>query len=102
MYGGKKRTSPQGQLSEITDAKTPINISRLASCLMDHPDKDFVCYLLGGLRDGFYTGFKRTPTISLECKNLLSARTQPFITSQLEKRVLVWSFGIRATQFWYS
>ena len=53
--------------------------------------------LICGLRSGFDTGISPLPSLSLECRNLLSARSQPNITKEciekeLEKRFLCGPF----------
>ena len=62
---------------------TPINIDQLDNYLAEHPDKNFVSYLINGLTQGFDTGMKSLPSSSLECQNLLSARTQKDIVAEL-------------------
>ena len=58
--------------------------------LQDHPDREFVEYLLKGLREGFDTEIENAPQNSYECRNLLSARSDPecvrdLIHKELEK-----------------
>lgn len=53
--------------------KTPINIANLSHELEKHPDVQFTQYLLSGLAQGFHTGIKGLPNVSIECKNLRSA-----------------------------
>ena len=67
----------------LPSVSTPINIQQLATYLEHHPDQEFVHYLLTGLKEGFFTGIHHLPRNSLECRNLLSARTQPNITQEL-------------------
>jgi hypothetical protein len=45
--------------------------------LSEHPDRDFVEHLIGGLRHGFDTGVKGRPVASFECDNLRSAKADP-------------------------
>ena len=67
---------------------SPINIEVLKSELVNHPDKEFVHYLLHGIQFGFDTGIKDPPTHTYECKNLLSARTQPdYVTHAIQEEV---------------
>ena len=66
-----------------TTVSTQVNIELLEKLLLNHPDKHTVEYLVNGLKYGFDTGFKTLPTETYECKNLLSSRKQPDITSQL-------------------
>jgi hypothetical protein len=80
------------EMSELHEldltASTPIDIDRLELELQSHPDRDFVQELITGLRDGFDTGIDPLPTISFECKNLLSARKQPeFVSSALQSEL---------------
>lgn len=51
--------------------------------LAQHPDKDFVFYLIQGLTYGFHTGVSVLPSKSVECKNLLSATKDPKTVSEL-------------------
>ncbi len=67
---------------------TPVNISRLATELTHHPDKDFREYLLSGLRDGFNPGVECALSQSHICNNLQSAHAEPAIVNELiEKEV---------------
>ncbi|XP_033749212.1 uncharacterized protein LOC117333903 [Pecten maximus] len=75
-------------------ASTPIDIQELERDLALHPDRDFVSYLLTGLRSGFHTGITSLPRNSIECANLLSARNQSdvvkeLIGSELDKGFLI-------------
>jgi hypothetical protein len=66
-------------------ATTPINIERLQVELANHPDKDFVKYLIDGLRNGFdiFMGDDVNIDISYECRNLKTAREDPHTVEQL-------------------
>ncbi|CAG2245618.1 TMC [Mytilus edulis] len=56
--------------------------------LISHPDKKFVNYLCNGLEKGFDTMVSTTDLPTKECRNSLSARTQPDVVSDLiEKEV---------------
>ncbi len=67
---------------------TPVNISRLATELTQHPDKDFREYLLSGLRYGFNPGVECALSQSHICNNLQSAHAEPAVVNQLiEKEV---------------
>jgi hypothetical protein len=77
-----------GSTDFVLSASTPINVSKLESELVSHPDRDFVHELSTGLREGFNTGIDPLPTVSFECKNLLSARSQPdFVSTALLNEV---------------
>ena len=78
MSFGKKRqdraNSPERPKEvNLPLVSTPINIDKLDNYLADHPDKNFVSYLINGLTQGFDTGLKSFPSSSLECQNLLSS-----------------------------
>lgn len=62
---------------------SPIDVTQLEVELSEHPDKQFVNYLIDGLRNGFDTGIKCLPELSFECDNLLSAKKQSDSTSEL-------------------
>lgn len=49
----------------------------MESELLTHPNKHFVHELIMGLRHGFDMKLDTTPSITLECNNLLSARNDP-------------------------
>lgn len=61
----------------------PINLAQLEKELENYPDPNTKNYLLQGLRHGFDTGFSNLPTESYECKNLLSARSDPDTVTHL-------------------
>ena len=61
----------------------PIDTAQLERELLGHPDRDFVHALLDGLRHGFHTGFSQLPVDNFECRNLLSARSDPHTVTQL-------------------
>ena len=65
---------------------TPLNICKLKEYLREHPDQGFVNYLVEGFTHGFDTGIKQLPSSTLECKNLLSARSQTEVTGSLIKK----------------
>lgn len=62
---------------------TPINIAHLERELHNCPNKTLVNHLISGLTVGFHTGIELLPQVPLECKNLLSARTQPTVVDNL-------------------
>ena len=64
-------------------SSTPINVEQLEKELANHPDNIFVKDLINGLRHGFDTGIENVPTTSLICPNLLSARAEPDVVSEL-------------------
>lgn len=62
---------------------TPINIDCLTLELQNHPDQNFIRFLLAGLRYGFHTGIRTMPTTVHHGQNLRSARRHPDIVAQL-------------------
>lgn len=62
---------------------TPVNVNNLMLELYNHPDQKFVHYLCEGFSFGFDTMISNTQLETLECKNSLSARTQPEIVDKL-------------------
>ena len=86
-HGQKTIHPPQQSESEkakVPHISTPIDSSILHKYLQSHPDKNFTSYLLNGLKQGFHTGIQELPSTTLECqKNLLSASSQPEVTTQL-------------------
>lgn len=110
MFTSKKRwtraSENRGQYSEKdvisvsifeSVAKTPINIANLAHELEKHPNVQFTQYLLSGLTQGFHTGIKSLPNVSIECKNLRSAlshseHVSSLIDAEVEKGYLYGPF----------
>ncbi|XP_076583733.1 uncharacterized protein LOC143319050 [Chaetodon auriga] len=62
---------------------TPINICTLAAALKNHPDRQFVSYLIQGLTHCFHPGLQTMPDFSYICNNLQSARSEPDIVDKL-------------------
>lgn len=62
---------------------TPVNVDRLKYELNNHPDLAFTEYLIQGLSYGFHTGLQTLPEFSIECKNLVSAISQPDCVTNL-------------------
>ena len=54
-----------------------INVDRLEFELQFHPDKEFVRYLINGLREGFDTLVSDIDLPTMECKILCSALADP-------------------------
>ncbi len=73
---------------------TPVNIFRLSSELVHHPDPQFTEYLLSGLSHGFHPGVGNLPSESLICPNLQSALTEPETVDTLIKKEIEANFMI--------
>ncbi|CAG2198720.1 unnamed protein product [Mytilus edulis] len=67
-------------------ATTPINVEVLQNELRNHSDKSFVYYLCNGLKYGFDTKVSVTSLPTLECRNNLSARSQPNVVNELLRK----------------
>ena len=66
---------------------SPINVSFLNFCLLDHPDQDFVTFLIHGFTHGFDIGYRGNITPGQQ-RNLLSARNNPTAVSAAIRKEL--------------
>ena len=66
--------APSVTLPGFEKVSSPVNVQRLATALLDHPDHSLVNFLLNGFTQGFDIGY-RGPITTGSCRNLLSART---------------------------
>ncbi|CAG2188986.1 unnamed protein product [Mytilus edulis] len=71
---------------KLFSATTPINVEVLQNELRNHSDKSFVYYLCNGLKYGFDTKVSVTSLPTLECRNNLSARSQPNVVNELLRK----------------
>ena len=81
---------------------TPLNLPQWESMLADHPDRNYVEFILNGIRDGFRIGFSRAmggelPLASAQ-KNMKSAEeNHQVVTDYLEaercRRVILGPFS---------
>ena len=61
---------------------SPVNLSRLAQHLRNHPDQTFASYILHGFSEGFHLGFAHDKTLLQSRKgNLLASISNPNIIS---------------------
>ena len=58
------------------DIVTPVHVDILSNFLVSHPHRDIVNFLIQGFRHGFRMGYEGPSTFG-QCRNLLSARSQP-------------------------
>ena len=80
-------TVPSGIPPGIELVSSPVNVAHLARCLIAHPDRSLVNFLLNGFSFGFDLGY-RGPILPGTRKNLLSARSHPAeVTKALMKEV---------------
>ena len=73
---------------------TTIKISALATALKNHPDRQFVKFLIQGFTHGFHPGLQVTPDSSYTCHNLQSAIAEPDIVDKLLDKEVKESFMI--------
>ena len=60
---------------------TPLRLVQWESLLASHPDRDYVDYILRGIKEGFRIGFKASGSVSSICKNMHSAMENPQVVS---------------------
>jgi len=80
------KLSHQGDSNGTTDSRmasinTPPN-SPWKQQLQDHPDKDFVCYILKGIEWGFQVGVDSTANFISATKNMQSAAINPQVVKE--------------------
>jgi len=87
------KLSHQGDSNGTTDSRlasinTPLNYSAWKQQLQDHPDKDFVCYMLKGIEWGFQVGVDLTANFISATKNMQSAAINPQVDKEyIQKEV---------------
>ena len=69
------------QLCKYLD--TPIDINALATALQNHPDTQFVNFLIQGFTHGFHPGLQVMPESTYICNNLQSALSEPATVDRL-------------------
>ncbi|XP_044217636.1 uncharacterized protein LOC122989025 [Thunnus albacares] len=62
---------------------TPVNINALATALQNHPDTQFVNFLIQGFTYGFHPGLQAIPESTHICNNLQSALSEPTTVDRL-------------------
>ncbi len=63
----------------ISSVTTPLRLEEWERHLRDHPDHEFVAYILQGIRKGFRIGFNRLSSCRPATRNLQSVRDHPEI-----------------------
>jgi hypothetical protein len=86
-----------GEILVDSVPSTPINVDRLEKDLAEHPDRQFVNYLINGLTHGFDPLIDPLPQASFECVNNLNARQSPKIVdaaveSELDNNYVIGPF----------
>jgi len=61
---------PDPHLSAIS---TPLKVQEWSSLLSNHPDQQFVAYLVKGMSEGFHIGFDHSRELRSAKKNMKSA-----------------------------
>ncbi len=74
--GERLTTVPETQI-----INTPLRVEEWARALRRHPDREFVAYLLGGMRSGFRIGFSQITARSAR-RNMLSAEQNPGVVDK--------------------
>lgn len=72
-----RTTCPHNPVDTPTTVATPVQVNALASALSNHPDREFVDFLVDGFTTGFHPGVEVLPEKSYQCKNLQSALADP-------------------------
>lgn len=90
--GGQYRYIAELQALEATQSgtgpkcfipATPLNSQAWCQALADHPDRQFVAYILAGLRHGFHIGVDRSKALRSSAEgNLPSVRQHPALVLQ--------------------
>ena len=68
----------------LSTARTPLHVVNWAYQLRDNPDREFIAYLLQGLREGFRIGFdySRVTLLRPAKANMVSAGEHPTVVTQ--------------------
>ena len=72
----------------LAKVKMTLQVTEWERAMASHPDREFVEYLLRGIREGFRIGYQhRGHTCRQASKNMLSARQNPQVVEEyLAKR----------------
>ena len=73
---------------------TPLKLEHWESLLASHPDKEYVNYLLRGIREGFRIGFKKSGSVSSARRNVHSAleNSSAYLAEEKRSGVLLGPF----------
>ena len=90
--------SPTSVREELSGVYTPLKFQHWESMLAAHPDKEYVSYLLSGIREGFRIGFNRSSQLTSARKNMQSADEHPseviaYLNKEKENRVILGPFS---------
>ena len=61
---------------------TPLKLREWESALVSHPDREYVHYLIRGIREGFRVGFDRLSPLRSSGGNMPSAREQAAVVEE--------------------
>ena len=76
----------------LAQTVTPLRLSAWKSKLKNHPDQDYVCFLLKGIEEGFLIGVDPDRLFKCAKRNMLSAeRTQRSLRITL---IMKWGVAI--------
>ena len=62
--------------SRSQEVWSPLSLQQWSEALSNHPDKQFVDYILAGLRDGFRIGFNRQSPLQAALSNMVSSKSE--------------------------
>ena len=83
MLGSRVPQNPPSLPSDLCKVVTPLRGAEWAESLTEHPDKEFVAFLLGGIEGGFRIGFDYA---NCQCRgatrNMASAEENPEVVSR--------------------
>lgn len=61
---------------------SPLQVDQFTWKLRDHPNRQFVAFVLDGIRNGFYLGFRQSQNLKSATKNGSSAYEHPAIIDE--------------------
>ena len=76
---------------------TPLHVDRWESLLVQHPDRDYVDYILTGIKEGFRVGFEDVAPLSSARRNMHSATenfqvVSEYLAAEMSRGVLLGPF----------
>ena len=85
----------------LGSVQTPLLVTAWERHLLNHPDQDFVQYILKGLKHGFHIGIQESPVLKSAKQNMLSAKKNPevvasYLQSELANGNIIGPFPLHA------
>jgi hypothetical protein len=72
--------------SHLQGIHSPLRVDEWSKLLQEHPDQEYVAFLIWGMTFGFRIGFDRTQKLRPSGRNLKSALEHPAIVSDYLKQ----------------